>query len=196
MNLMNTPTRRRVAVASLALALVGHAGTVAADHGGEYDEHTIDEILVQGIPLDRTIRELAQPTTVLGGDELLKRQAASIGETLANELGVSSTYFGPVASRPVIRGQYGEELQDRPPIGVHRELGELPGPAGEGTDVEHPEPARVGDPAILDTPRAQTPRRVVDLAHPGRSSRRSDQGRRRYAPHEVATPQRRVGKNR
>ena len=111
MNLMNTPTRRRVAVASLALALVGHAGTVAADHGGEYDEHTIDEILVQGVPLDRTIRELAQPTTVLGGDELLKRQAASIGETLANELGVSSTYFGPVASRPVIRGQYGERIR-------------------------------------------------------------------------------------
>ena len=48
---------------------------------------------------------------MLGGDELLKRQAASIGETLAHELGVSSSYFGPVASRPVIRGQYGERIR-------------------------------------------------------------------------------------
>ena len=47
----------------------------------------------------------------VGGDELAKKQAASLGETLAHELGVSSTYFGPVSSRPVIRGQYGERIR-------------------------------------------------------------------------------------
>ncbi|MGB5629502.1 MAG: Plug domain-containing protein, partial [Woeseiaceae bacterium] len=112
MNLNNLLTRRRMAVASLALSLGGHAGTVAAQDGDDqYDHHAIDEIVVQGVPLERTVKELAQPTTVLGGDELMKRQAASIGETLSHELGVSSTYFGPVASRPVIRGQYGERIR-------------------------------------------------------------------------------------
>ncbi|MDJ0794674.1 MAG: TonB-dependent receptor [Woeseiaceae bacterium] len=105
-------TQRRLTVALLAVSLGGYAGMVAAEDGDEqYDEHALDEIVVEGIPLDRKIKELAQPTSIIGGDELAKKQAASLGETLAHELGVSSTYFGPVASRPVIRGQYGERIR-------------------------------------------------------------------------------------
>ena len=112
MNFTNILTRRRMVIASLTLTLGGQSGLVAAQEGdGKYEEHAIDEIIVEGIPLDRTIKELAQPAAVLGGDELMKRQAASIGETLARELGVSSSYFGPVASRPVIRGQSGERIR-------------------------------------------------------------------------------------
>jgi len=77
----------------------------------EYEEHTIDEIVVQGAALDRTVEQLAQPTTIVGGDTLAKKQAASLGETISQELGVSSSYFGPVASRPVIRGQFGERVR-------------------------------------------------------------------------------------
>ncbi len=112
MNFLSFLTRRCMAIASLALALGANASiAAAADDDNKYDHHIIDEIVVEGIPLGRTIKELAQPTAVLGGDELLKRQAASIGETLAHELGVSSTYYGPVASRPVIRGQSGERIR-------------------------------------------------------------------------------------
>ncbi len=42
---------------------------------------------------------------------MTKKQSASIGESLSGELGVSSSYFGPVASRPVIRGQFGERVR-------------------------------------------------------------------------------------
>lgn len=112
MSFLSFLTRRRMAIASLALALGANAGiAAAADDDNKFDHHIVDEIVVEGVPLGRTIKELAQPTAVLGGDELLKRQAASIGETLAHELGVSSTYFGPVASRPVIRGQSGERIR-------------------------------------------------------------------------------------
>ena len=98
--------------ACVAISLLGYTTIAVAGHDGdEYDEHSIDEIVVKGIPLDRTVEELAQPTAVIGGEELVKRQAASIGETLSQELGVSSTYFGPVSSRPVIRGQYGERVR-------------------------------------------------------------------------------------
>ena len=108
----NLRARRSMTVACLALGLGGHATIATAEESDDtYDEHAVDEIVVEGIPLDRTIKELAQPASIIGGDELAKRQAASIGETLAHELGVSSTYFGPVASRPVIRGQYGERIR-------------------------------------------------------------------------------------
>lgn len=75
------------------------------------EHHKIDEIVVSASALGQSIKQLAQPTTVLDGDALAAKQSTSIGETLANELGVSSSYFGPVASRPVIRGQFGERVR-------------------------------------------------------------------------------------
>lgn len=73
--------------------------------------HEIDNIIVTATPLSRTVEQLAQPTTVLHGDELAMKQSTSIGETISQEPGVSSTYFGPVSSRPVIRGQFGERVR-------------------------------------------------------------------------------------
>lgn len=46
----------------------------------------------------------AQSVEVIDKDELERKLSNSIGETIRNELGVSSTYFGPGASRPIIRG--------------------------------------------------------------------------------------------
>ena len=85
--------------------------SIAADEGAEDEHHILDEIIVAATPLERTVEQLAQPTSVLTGDALVKKQAASIGETLADELGVSASYFGPVASRPIIRGQFGERVR-------------------------------------------------------------------------------------
>jgi len=66
-----------------------------------------EEVVVTAAPLD----DLLQPSEVLGGDQLLLRSAPTIGETLSSELGVSSTYFGPASSRPVIRGLSGSRVK-------------------------------------------------------------------------------------
>ena len=47
----------------------------------------------------------------LSGDSLLLRAQGSLGETLNGLPGISSTYFGPNASRPVIRGQDGDRVK-------------------------------------------------------------------------------------
>jgi iron complex outermembrane receptor protein len=70
-----------------------------------------EEIIVTSTALRENPLEIAQPTAVVAGDELRRQIAASIGETLSQELGVSSTYFGPSASRPVIRGLGGDRVQ-------------------------------------------------------------------------------------
>ncbi|MCP1622680.1 TonB-dependent receptor [Pseudomonas nitroreducens] len=53
----------------------------------------------------------AAPSSVLQGDELTLRQKGSLGETLNGTPGVSSTWFGPGASRPVIRGMDGDRIR-------------------------------------------------------------------------------------
>ncbi|MBJ9976001.1 TonB-dependent receptor [Pseudomonas sp. S75] len=55
--------------------------------------------------------QLAAPSTVLEGDALLQQQQGSLGETLNKQPGVASTWFGPGASRPVIRGMDGDRIR-------------------------------------------------------------------------------------
>jgi len=70
---------------------------------------TLEKVVVTGNPLGRS--EVAAPVSVLTGDELTLRRGSSIGETLNGVPGVSSTYFGPNANRPVIRGLDGDRVR-------------------------------------------------------------------------------------
>ena len=69
----------------------------------------LDPQVITANPLGNA--ELAAPSTVLQGDTLLQQQHASLGETLNRQPGVSSTWFGPGASRPVIRGLDGDRIR-------------------------------------------------------------------------------------
>lgn len=68
------------------------------------------EIVVTAAPQPRPAVEAYPPARVVAGLELDERLQASLGETLAGEVGVHSTYFGPAASQPVIRGLSGERV--------------------------------------------------------------------------------------
>lgn len=60
---------------------------------------------------DRGELEMTQPANVLQGDDLRRKREISLGDTLANELGVASSFFGPGASRPIIRALDGPRIQ-------------------------------------------------------------------------------------
>ena len=82
---------------TLCARLVAGAFSVAA--GSAWPQSSI---LVT--PLDSDESSMAQPASVLRGDELRRRQGSSLGDTLDREPGVQSGGMGPGASRPVIRG--------------------------------------------------------------------------------------------
>lgn len=70
-----------------------------------------DEIVVTASPDARSRYEIAQPTGVLNEEELARRLQPTLGETLSQEPGVTSTFFGQGASRPVIRGLGGDRIR-------------------------------------------------------------------------------------
>ncbi|SEA44788.1 TonB-dependent receptor [Variovorax sp. YR216] len=70
---------------------------------------TLGEVTVTGNPLGAS--DLIAPTTSLANDALLMRSRSTLGETLNGLPGVGSTYFGPNASRPTIRGQDGDRIR-------------------------------------------------------------------------------------
>lgn len=72
-------------------------------------QSVLREVTVTGNPLGAT--ELAVPVDSYSGTGLLLRSKSTLGETLDGTPGVSSTYFGPNASRPVIRGLDGDRVR-------------------------------------------------------------------------------------
>ena len=71
----------------------------------------LQHVVVTAHPYARSQFDLAQPTTVLSGRQLELRLAPTLGELLSGEPGISSTWFGPGASRPIIRGLGGDRLR-------------------------------------------------------------------------------------
>jgi iron complex outermembrane receptor protein len=71
----------------------------------------LDEIIVSaGVGAPRR-SEAYQPASVVTSRDLVARGEASLGETLARQPGVSSSFFGPGASRPIIRGMGGDRVR-------------------------------------------------------------------------------------
>ncbi len=70
---------------------------------------TLIPVTVTGNPLGAT--DLIAPAAQYSGNELLFRSQTTLGETLDGTPGVSSTYFGPNASRPIIRGLDGDRVR-------------------------------------------------------------------------------------
>ncbi len=70
---------------------------------------TLKEVTITANPLGSN--DLIAPATSYSGQALLLRSQSTLGETLGNTPGVSSSYFGPNASRPIIRGLDGDRVR-------------------------------------------------------------------------------------
>ncbi|MGH8198706.1 MAG: TonB-dependent receptor [Steroidobacteraceae bacterium] len=96
---------------TLLIGSIASASFVAAADAAEPHPRDLEEVVVTAAPIATDTRSMAQPASVLSGDALTLILAPTIGETVAREPGVNSTYFGPAASRPVIRGLSGDRVQ-------------------------------------------------------------------------------------
>lgn len=101
---------RLIKLATLTVgAMLSSVAAVAA--AASLAEETLQEVIITSTPLRTTALETAQPVLLLSADRLRRSLATNLGDTLANQPGLSSTSFGPIASRPVIRGQGGLRVQ-------------------------------------------------------------------------------------
>ncbi len=107
--LLSTPS-----IIALAFSISVSAGARAQetenqqlhDHG-----HDVDVIFVTGSPHGRGSFDVLQGSNVLADEKLQESLSATIGETLSGLPGISSTFFGAGASRPVIRGLGGDRIR-------------------------------------------------------------------------------------
>jgi len=91
----------------LALALASPVLAVPAALAQHAD---LEEVIITASPWRATAVDLAQTAIVLSGDDLTRSIGSSLGESLVALPGVTASYFGPKASRPIIRGLSGERV--------------------------------------------------------------------------------------
>ncbi len=72
---------------------------------------SVENIVVTATAMQTSILESVTPVSVLSAEELRRKQEPTLGETLKTMPGVHSSYFGPVASSPVIRGAGGPRVK-------------------------------------------------------------------------------------
>lgn len=72
---------------------------------------SVENIVVTATAMETSVLESVTPVTVIGEQQLKKIQQPTLGETLKQTPGVHSTYFGPVSSSPIIRGNDGPRVK-------------------------------------------------------------------------------------
>ncbi|PCJ92190.1 MAG: TonB-dependent receptor [Porticoccaceae bacterium] len=99
----------------VVLAIASLPSTVLAQelqhHKFKLNEAEINEIVISASPLEENTLGINQTASVLTGELLHKKAAATIGETLQHEPGVTNSGFGPGVGKPVIRGQGGNRVK-------------------------------------------------------------------------------------
>lgn len=97
-----------LALAVIALVSLASASGASAQPSTRADG-TLPPVTITGNPLGAT--DLIAPVEAYSGAALLLRAHSTLGETLDGTPGVSSSYFGPNASRPIIRGLDGDRVR-------------------------------------------------------------------------------------
>jgi iron complex outermembrane receptor protein len=71
----------------------------------------VPDITVFGAAAKSSTLDFVPTVGELSGTRLQRKKQSTVGETLAHETGVTSSQFGPNASRPVIRGMDGDRIR-------------------------------------------------------------------------------------
>ncbi|WP_262689616.1 TonB-dependent receptor [Kordiimonas aestuarii] len=101
--------RKMALYTSASLLVVAAAPHVA--HAEAPPEERLEEIVVSGAYEGRKLGETILGATVMRKEDIMRQLDGSLGETLKHQPGMSSTFFGPGASRPIIRGLGGDRIR-------------------------------------------------------------------------------------
>ena len=99
--------RKLLMAAAAAPLLIGAANAQSSDD----DERRESTVIVTAPGPERSADELVGNATALDREEILETLSGTLGDTLDRQPGVSTTFFGPGASRPVLRGLGAERVQ-------------------------------------------------------------------------------------
>jgi iron complex outermembrane receptor protein len=103
--------RHSILALSISAALGSLPALALAQNASPDDPADLETIAVRALPIERSELDSAEPIEVLAGQALDDRRGMTLGETLANQPGVHSSFYGQGAGRPIIRGLGGPRVR-------------------------------------------------------------------------------------
>ena len=76
-----------------------------------FADNNIEEVIISASAHQKSAQEVAGSFNVIAGDELQRDAAATLGDTLQNQVGIASSSFGPGVGIPMIRGLGGKRIE-------------------------------------------------------------------------------------
>ena len=71
----------------------------------------MEEVIVSSSLIDQAASEIPNPLHVMSGNDISNNASKSLGETLNDLLGVSSSDYGSGVGQPIIRGMSGSRVK-------------------------------------------------------------------------------------
>ena len=93
-------------LAILSYPLSAKENTIANQSHSE-----LEEVIVTASPHQKSVQEIAGSFNLLANEDLQREAASTLGETLQNEVGISSSSFGSGVGNPIIRGLGGKRVE-------------------------------------------------------------------------------------
>ncbi len=108
-------TQQSLTIALMAILLYPFMAIAAPTHDKTGSEkpgsEKLEEVIVTASPHQKSAQEMAGSFNLIAGHELQREAASTLGDTLQNQVGVSSSSFGPGVGNPVIRGLGGKRVE-------------------------------------------------------------------------------------
>lgn len=76
-----------------------------------FADNNIEEVIISASAHQKSAQEVAGSFNVIANDELQRDAAATLGDTLQNQVGIASSSFGPGVGNPMIRGLGGKRIE-------------------------------------------------------------------------------------
>ena len=94
-----------------ALAILSCPLSAAENTTANISHLELEEVIVTASPHQKSVQEIAGSFNLLANEDLRREAAATLGETLQNEVGISSSSFGSGVGSPMIRGLGGKRVE-------------------------------------------------------------------------------------
>lgn len=94
-----------------ALAILSYPLSAEENTNTNKSHSELEEVIVTASPHQKSVQEIAGSFNLLANEDLRREAAATLGETLQNEVGISSSSFGSGVGNPIIRGLGGKRVE-------------------------------------------------------------------------------------
>ncbi len=104
-------SRNTLLAYSFLFLLTNSSLSAEEENVAKEERRVLTELTITADPFNHNLLEHSSPATILEKNDVILKAEPTIAETIGQEPGITTSYFGPGSSRPIIRGNAGDRVR-------------------------------------------------------------------------------------